>query len=417
LINPQAAAAGVVADTLAGRTLTQALESAQLDRLDSADRGAVQDAAYGVQRYRGTLEAILRQLIAKPLSDSGTQALLQVCLYQLIYTRAAPYAVVNNGVEAAPQKYKKLVNAVLRNFQRQQESLLVTAAETTEGRTNHPAWWVEKLRRDYPEQWEAILVANQIHPPLTLRVNRRKTTPEIVLAELQSAGLAGTQTGLWAITLDQPVPVAKIPGFAEGRVSVQDAGAQWAATLLDLKDGMRVLDACAAPGGKTGHILEQADVDALALDADDKRLARVKQNLDRLSLSAELKSGDAAYPASWWDGRAFDRILADVPCSASGVVRRNPDIKWLRRSEDIRGFVRQQGEILDALWQTLASGGKLLYATCSVFAEENGKQVEAFLARHNDARQLTLPAELDKGQLLPNDRHDGFYYALLEKHS
>ena len=247
----------------------------------------MQDAAYGVQRYRGTLAAVVGELVARPLADRHTQALLLVCLYQLIYTRGAPHAIVNNGVEAVPRKYRALVNAVLRSFQRQQQSLLSQAQDTVEGRYNHPAWWVEKLRRAYPDQWEAILSADQVHPPLTLRINRRKVTLETMLMDLHAAELPATQTGRWAVTLDRPVPVAKIPGFAEGRVSVQDAGAQWAAPLLDAKDGMRVLDACAAPGGKTGHLLELADVGLLALDADKKRLERVQQNLERLGLSID----------------------------------------------------------------------------------------------------------------------------------
>jgi 16S rRNA (cytosine967-C5)-methyltransferase len=359
---------------------------------------------------------IIRQLIAKPLDDDVVQALLMVCLYQLIYTKAAPYAVVNNGVDAAPRKFKSLVNAVLRNFLRKKESLLQTARESIEGHYNHPAWWVEKLKRDHPAQWEAILKANQTHPPLILRVNRRKTTSETIRAELHALNMESEQAGPYAIKLNQPVPVAKIPGFSNGQVSVQDAGAQWAAELLDVKDGMRVLDACSAPGGKTGHLLENADIILLALDSDEKRLVRVRQNLDRLGLSANLKTGDAAQPGAWWDGKHFDRILADVPCSASGVVRRNPDIKWLRRPQDMAGFVRKQREILEALWQTLAPGGKLLYATCSVFAEENENQTVAFLDRHDDAHRLELPPQLNKGQLLPDDHHDGFFYALLEKH-
>ena len=405
----------MIADTLAGRALPQALDAARFDREQGALRGAVQDAAYGVMRYRGTLAAVVARLVAKPLSDRCTQALLLVCLYQLIYTRAAPHAIVNNGVEAAPRKYRALVNAVLRSFQRQQESLLSEARRTLAGRYNHPEWWVEKLKSEYPDQWEAILAADQVHPRLTLRINRRQTTVEEVLAELQAAELAAIQTGPWALSLDRPVPVTKIPGFAEGRVSVQDAGAQWAAQLLDVHIGMRVLDACAAPGGKTGHILELSDVELLALDADEYRLTRVLHNLERLGLSAELKAGDAAHPDTWWDGRLFDRILADVPCSASGVVRRNPDIKWLRRPEDLDGFVRKQRQILGALWQTLVPGGKLLYATCSIFIEENENQIGAFLSQHEDARRLDLPPALDKGQLLPDDQHDGFYYALLEK--
>jgi 16S rRNA (cytosine967-C5)-methyltransferase len=316
-----------------------------------------------------------------------------------------------------PRKYRALVNAVLRSFQRKQQSLLSQAQDTVEGRYNHPAWWVDKLKGAYPDQWEAILFADQLHPPLTLRINRRKATLETMLADLYAAELPGTQTGRWAVTLDRPVPVARIPGFAEGRVSVQDAGAQWAAPLLDAQDGMRVLDACAAPGGKTGHLLELADVGLLALDADKKRLERVQQNLERLWLSAELKTGDAAQPETWWNGRPFDRILADVPCSASGVVRRNPDIKWLRRPEDIEGFARKQREILGALWQTLAPGGKLLYATCSIFVEENENEIGAFLCQHENAMRLDLPSALQKGQLLPNDQHDGFFYALLEKHA
>ncbi|HYP67052.1 MAG TPA: 16S rRNA (cytosine(967)-C(5))-methyltransferase RsmB, partial [Thiobacillaceae bacterium] len=417
LPSPQALAAEVVADTLAGRTLAQALDATRLDPLPASMRGAVQDAAYGVPRYRGTLTAVLGQLVSRPLADRYTQALLLVCLYQLLYTRGARHAIVNNGVEAAPRKYRALVNAVLRGFQRQQEHLLSQARNTLEGRYNHPVWWVEKLQHEYPDQWDAILSADQLHPPLTLRINRRNATSEQVLADLRTAELPATQNGPWAITLDRPVPVARIPGFAEGRVSVQDAGAQWAAQLLDAQDGMRVLDACAAPGGKTGHLLELADVELLALDADEHRLERVQQNLERLQLSAELKTGDAARPDSWWNGRPFDRILADVPCSASGVVRRNPDIKWLRRPEDIPGFVLKQGQILGALWQTLAPGGKLLYATCSIFVEENENEIGAFLSQHENARRLDLPSalQLQKGQLLPNVQHDGFFYALLEK--
>jgi 16S rRNA (cytosine967-C5)-methyltransferase len=220
--------------------------------------------------------------------------------------------------------------------------------------------------------------------------------------------------------LERPVPVERIPGFAEGLVSVQDAAAQYAARLLDPEPGARVLDACAAPGGKTAHLLERAKVELIALDSDPSRLTRVRSNLERLKLDASVVCGDAAQPSAWWDGRPYSHILADVPCSASGVVRRHPDIKWLRRPEDIAAFARRQSEILDALWQLLASGGKLLYATCSVFHEENQAQIERFLERHGDVQRLTLPephtnAKQLAGQILPDERHDGFFYALLQK--
>jgi 16S rRNA (cytosine967-C5)-methyltransferase len=414
--NPSAAlAADVVSRVLGGGTLTQALAESQLDRQADAVRGAVRDIAYGVLRHKGELEAVLGQLLQKPLQNSRTHALLLCALYQLLHTRAAAHAVVYNAVAAVPANFRGLVNAVLRNTQRRQEALLAAARATPEGRTNHPAWWVERVHAAYPDEWRAILRAGQLHPPMTLRVNRRKTSVEQVLSELAGAGIAASHSGEWAITLERPLPVSKLPGFAEGRVSVQDAGAQWAAPLLDLKPGQRVLDACAAPGGKTGQLLESAELEVLALDADEARLVRVRENLDRLHLVAMLEVGDAARPDGWWDGRPFDRILADVPCSASGVVRRNPDIKWLRRPQDIAGFARQQATILDALWQLLAPGGKLLYVTCSIFPEENAEQIQAFLARHGNARRLALPEALGNGQLLPDEAHDGFYYALLQR--
>ncbi len=407
-----ALAADVLSKVLRGRTLTQALQTASLN---PSRRGAVLDMAYGALRYKGTLEAVLSQLLKKPLDDPYAHALLLAALYQLAYTQEAPYAVVDNAVKSAPRHLKGLVNAVLRNFSRRQAELLEAARESQGGKTNFPDWWVDKLRQAYPEKWQDILAASQLHPPMTLRVNRRKSDVAAYQAELQAAGQAARQTGEFALTLAKPVPVDKLPGFLDGRVSVQDAGAQWAARLLDVQDGMRVLDACAAPGGKTGHVLECAAAALLALDADGERLARVQQNLDRLGLAAELKAGDAGRPQSWWNGRPYDRILADVPCSASGVVRRNPDIKWLRRPQDIAKFAGQQAAILDALWQTLAPGGKLLYATCSIFPEENAQQIKSFVARHADAALLALPSELGDGQLLPDDNHDGFYYALLQR--
>jgi 16S rRNA (cytosine967-C5)-methyltransferase len=407
-----AMAADVILRVIEGRNLTQSLEKVSLS---PSLRGAVRDMAYGSLRYKGTLDAVLAQLLKKPLDDGFVHALLLGALYQLAYTDEAPYAVVDNAVKAAPRHMKALTNAVLRNFLRRREELLEQARQSVEGLHNFPAWWVEKLRLAYPERWSSILAACQLHPPMTLRVNLARGSVDGYLAELAAEGLPARRTGHAAITLVKPVAVERLPGFAEGRASVQDAGAQWAAPLLDVHAGMRVLDACAAPGGKTGHILECAPAAVLALDADAARLVRVQQNLDRLGLTAQLRRGDAERPQEWWNGRPFDRILADVPCSASGVVRRNPDIKWLRRPRDIARFARQQAAILDALWQTLAPGGKLLYATCSIFPEENAQQIKSFLARHADAALLALPPELGEGQLLPDDKHDGFYYALLHR--
>jgi 16S rRNA (cytosine967-C5)-methyltransferase len=247
-------------------------------------------------------------------------------------------------------------------------------------------------------------------------VNGLATSTAAYLDLLHQQGIEGQQVGENAILLDQPVSVDKLPGFGEGMASVQDAGAQFAARLLDVADGMRVLDACAAPGGKAAHLLELARIELTALDSDPERLKKIEQTLRRLKLEAHCLAGNAARPEEWWDGKSYQRILADVPCSASGVVRRHPDIKWLRREADIAAFAAQQAEILDALWRVLGSGGKLLYATCSVFAEENQQQIAQFLVRHKDAQCLpfSLPSAKD-GQLTPNLQHDGFYYALLVK--
>jgi len=388
--------------------------------LSPQQRAAAQDMSYGTLRFYGQLHAILDLLLQKPVQDAAVRALLLVALYQLQYSRAAEHAVVDHAVRAAEALKKPwakgLVNAVLRNFLRQRISLLEQAAASEEGRYSHPQWWIDKLRRQYPDDWAALLETNNQHPPMTLRVNGRVTSAEAYLDLLRQQGIEGQKVGEDAILLDQPVAVDKLPGFGEGVASVQDAGAQFAARLLDVADGMRVLDACAAPGGKAAHLLELARIELTALDSDPERLKKIEQTLRRLKLEARCLAGNAARPEEWWDGKPFQRILADVPCSASGVVRRHPDIKWLRREADIAAFAAQQAEILDALWRVLGLGGKLLYATCSVFAEENQQQIAQFLVRHEDAQclPLSLPTAKD-GQLTPNLQHDGFYYALLLK--
>lgn len=422
MLDVQRLAAHAVGQVQAGRNLSVALQSAWRRKpgLSPQQRAAIQDLSYGVCRHYGALQATLDRLLDKPLRDRELQRLLLVALYQLQFSRAAPHAVVDHAVKTAAAlgkgQAKGLVNAVLRNFLRRAEGLARELAADPATRYAYPGWWIETLRGQYPEHWQAILEAGNRHPPMTLRVNARRATPEQYLETLAEAGIEARLVGERALLLSHPLPVDRLPGFAQGMVSVQDAGAQEAARLLDAAAGMRVLDACSAPGGKAAHLLERADIDLLALDNDPERLQKVGQNLARLGLAATLTAGDAARPEQWWDGRPFQRILADVPCSASGVVRRHPDIKCLRRESDIPQFAAQQRAILDSLWRCLARGGKLLYATCSVFAEENGAQITAFLERHEDARRLPPPGlDAPAGQLLPDHLHDGFYYALLAK--
>jgi 16S rRNA (cytosine967-C5)-methyltransferase len=301
---------------------------------------------------------------------------------------------------------------VLRTFLRERAERESRLPDTPAMQSAHPEWFCQQIAVAYPQQWQAILSANNTHPPFSLRVTRAYHTPAAYLELLNAAGMPGRLVGEDGVQLDQAVPVQQLPGFADGWVSVQDIGAQRAARLMPVSAGQRVLDACAAPGGKTSHLLEMAPLQLVALDHDARRLQRVANNLERLKQSAQLKCGDAARPADWWDGQLFDHILADVPCSATGVIRRHPDIKWLRRPADVGSFARQQASILDGLWPLLKPGGTLLYATCSVLPPENEQQIAAFLQRKPDAQHESLP---ETGQLLPNAEHDGFYYALLRK--
>ena len=420
--NIQLAAAGIVQQVLAsGRNLNQALDETLCGKAAwaPAQRAALRDMSYGTLRFYGRLRAILSQLLHKPLADERVRFLLLVALYQLLHGKSVQHAVVDHAVRAVQTlnpRVSGLVNAVLRNFLRNRAFLLEQAARHEEGKYSYPQWWIDELRTQYGEHSAEILEAGNRHPPMTLRVNQRRGSTADYLAQLTQNNLPARPVEPEALQLDKPVAVDRLPGFFDGMVSVQDAGAQYAVRLLDAHDGMRVLDACAAPGGKAAHILESAAIQLVAVDKDEIRLRRVAENLQRLGLSAQLVRGDAANPEQWWDGKPFQRILADVPCSASGVVRRHPDIKWLRRRTDIAGFAAQQLDILRALWRLLAQDGKLLYATCSVFRQENEQVIAAFLAQQPDARRLpvTLP-ESSNGQILPNDQHDGFFYALLRK--
>ena len=417
----QQAAVSVISRVMSGRNLNQVLSEVMstLPELTSQQRGALQDLSYGTLRYYGQLASVLDALLNKPIQDTQIRYLLLVALYQLQYSKAAQHAVVDFAVNAVRKRNPAasgLVNAILRNFLRNKNALLADASRTEEGRYSYPQWWINEIKSQYGEHADAILLAGNRHPPMTLRANHRRTMTADYLTLLTQNGVEARLVEPDAILLKHPVPVDKLPGFMDGLVSVQDAGAQYAAHFLDVKDGMRVLDACAAPGGKSAHLLESAQIELVALDKDALRLERVRENMQRLQLSATLLTGDAAQPADWWDGQPFQRILADAPCSASGVVRRHPDIKWLRRASDIEGFAQQQQQILSALWPLLDAGGKLLYVTCSIFERENQQAINEFLSHHPGATQLPLAAPgMKQGQLLPDDQHDGFFYALLQK--
>ncbi len=405
-----AAASRLVVRVLAGESLATSAAGAR--------DPAVQDLVYGALREYGRGDAVLARLVRGALKDVEVRALLLCALRALRRDRAAAHTVVDQAVSACAKlgrgSAKGLVNAVLRNYLRRRDALEGDVAAIETARYQHPQWWIDHLRRAYPDAWESTLDAGNLHPPMSLRVNRRRTGRDAYLAQLAAAGIEAAAVDTDGVRLLRPRQVRDLPGFATGEVSVQDAGAQHAARLLDVADGMRVLDACAAPGGKSGHLLEMAAIDLLALEHDAARAARIEQNLQRLRLAATVRVADAGDPQSWWNGAPFDRVLLDAPCTGSGVARRYPDIKWLRRESDIAGFAAQQRRLLDALWRVLAPDGKLLYATCSVFPEENGLQIDHFLARHTQARRL--PVALPRaGQLLPDATHDGFYYALLQK--
>jgi 16S rRNA (cytosine967-C5)-methyltransferase len=406
------AAGDAVAQVRAGRSLSDAL---QRPEAGSSLGAAVQDLAYGTLRNLGLLDALLVELLRKPVKPA-LHALLLAALYQLRARPHTSHTTVDQAVRAVSRlepAAKGLANAVLRNYLRDADAL-VARCDSDTAHYSYPQWWIDRVRAAWPQHWESVLNAGNLHPPMTLRVNRRRLTAEQYLTKLGERGLAGEVIGAQAILLERPLPIESVPGFGAGEVSIQDAGAQLAAPLLDVRPGMRVLDACAAPGGKAGHILELADCALTALDSDPARVPRISDNLVRLGFSARILCGDCSSPAGWSDGGLFDRILLDAPCTASGVVKRHPDVKWLRRESDIVQLAATQGRMLDALWQQLAPGGKLLYATCSVFPQENAQTIGFFLARCNGARRLPLPG-LEDGQLLPDARHDGFFYALLEK--
>ncbi len=430
-MNPRLAAARALAAVLSGKASLNSSLPAQLDKVEARDRGLTQDLAFGTARWQPRLSALAERLLQKPFksADADVNALMLVGLYQLFYTRVPEHAAIGETVGCA-DKLKKpwakgLLNAVLRRAQREGNELLAEMERDPVVRTAHPRWLQKSLKAFWPEQWEAICAANNAHPPMILRVNRRHHSRDAYLDLLRQAGIdaAPCQYSRDGILLAEAKDVRDLPGFAEGWISVQDEAAQLAADLLELAPGQRVLDACCAPGGKTCHLLEAEPklASVVAIDLEAKRLTRVRENLDRLGLDAQLIACDARDTASWWDGKGFQRILLDAPCSATGVIRRHPDIKLTRQADDIAALASLQGELLDALWPTLEVGGMLLYATCSTLPTENTEVIAAFLARTPGARELDLAT--DAGIRQPHGRqllaqeggHDGFYYAKLIK--
>ncbi|MDU9411377.1 16S rRNA (cytosine(967)-C(5))-methyltransferase RsmB [Pseudomonas sp. zfem005] len=430
-MNPRLAAARALTAVLSGKASLGGSLPAQLERVDPRDRGLAQDLAFGAARWQPRLSALAERLLQKPFksADKDVEALLLVGLYQLFYSRIPAHAAIGETVGAA-EKLKKpwakgLLNAVLRNAQRDGEAIFAELERDPMVRTAHPRWLQKALKAAWPEHWEAICAANNAHPPLILRVNRRHGERDAYLAELRQAGIEAEPCAFSrdGIRLLEARDVKTLPGFADGRVSVQDEAAQLAADLLELAPGQRVLDACCAPGGKTCHLLEAEPglADVVAVDLEESRLVRVRENLQRLGLHATLIAADGRDTAAWWDGKPFQRILLDAPCSATGVIRRHPDIKLTRQAEDIPALAQLQGELLDALWPTLEVGGILVYATCSTLPMENSENIAAFLARTPGARELDIAGTFGLKQphgrqlLAREDGHDGFYYAKLIK--
>jgi 16S rRNA (cytosine967-C5)-methyltransferase len=408
--------------------LTSALDNALKTVESTQDKAFVQALCYGVCRTYHRLDFILNTLIDKPLKSFEVKSLILIGLYQLGYMRVKPHAAVSETVQAGRKIVwaKALINAVLRGYLRKQDELEQQADKVKTAALSHPDWLIRQIEHDWPEQAETILFENNQPPPMALRVNLAKTSRDQYLQLLLEQNLPAKAVNFTAtgIILDKPVPIEALPHFADGWISVQDSAAQLAAELLNVQPGQRVLDVCAAPGGKTAHILEQQPniSELVAVDIDENRMLRVSENLRRLNLQATLVAADAAKPDEWWDGKPFDRILLDAPCSATGVIRRHPDIKLLRRESDIAALIILQKTILNAIWPLLAPGGMLVYATCSVFKQENGEQIQAFLSAHEDAIELPItthewgiPGICGRQILTGESSMDGFYYARLVK--
>ena len=425
MMNVRAAAANVLFQVVdKGHSLSNALPAAQTT-IKPRDYALLQEICFGALRYLPRLESTANQLMDKPLKGKQRvfHHLILVGLYQLSFMRIPAHAAVGETVEATKTlkgpRLRGLINAVLRNYQRNQEQLDAQAVSHDAGKYGHPSWLLKLLQASYPTDWQQIVAANNTKAPMWLRVNQHHHRRQDYLELLKESGIEYEihEEAQDAIKLLSPCDVTQLPGFDKGWVSVQDAAAQLSSDFLNAQDGELILDCCAAPGGKTAHILERApNCKVVAIDCDDTRLQRVHDNLQRLQLNATVICGDARNPEEWWQGEKFDRILLDAPCSATGVIRRHPDIKWLRRAEDIHALAQLQSEILDAMWRQLKPGGTLVYATCSITPQENKDQVKAFLTRTCEASLIGSKLENPGRQILPGEQDmDGFYYAVIKK--
>lgn len=435
-LNARVVATAVLTEVFSQKhSLTDCLEKRLPQLADGREQALTQALCYGVMRWWLRLDAIVQHLSSKPFKskDIDIYVVLLLGIFQQLYLRTPPHAAIAETVELTRYLQKSwatgFVNAVLRNFQRQRDTLLTTIDQQTTAQFAHPQWLLEHFQKDWAAHWQHIAETNNQHPPMTLRVNCRQLSRDEYLQHLVSANIIATATPYTenGVTLEQPVDVAQLPGFNQGWVSVQDASAQWAAKLLDVPPQATVLDACAAPGGKTAHLLESYTIKQLTvIDNQLERVATIEHGLKRLKLSdnqtVQLQCADASEPQQWWNGKLFDRILLDVPCSATGIIRRHPDIKYLRQPTDIKALVAAQAKLLHATWQLLKPQGKLLYVTCSVLKAENMNQIQQFIATHSDAQvqplpeiaPLTTPCSVGS-QVLPHSFFDGFYYACLVK--
>lgn len=434
-MNPRATAAKIIAQVLQqGNSLTVVL--AEELKPDKPDNALIQEICYGVFRWYPRLEKLAQHFLEKPLKEKDRDifALLLIGFYQLLLMRVPDHAAVFETVQAAKELKKtwaeKLINGILRRFLREKNSVLISLNDNAESLYAHPLWLLNKIKSAWPDHWEMILTANNDYPPLTLRYNQNKISRNEYLKKLQAKNIAVLSTNSIqenyfdaAVTVTKPIPITELPGFKEGMVSVQDEAAQIAAHLLQLQPGLHVLDACAAPGGKTSHMLEREPklTELIALDIDAERCKKITENLTRLQLTATVVQGDTLKPETWWSGRLFDRILLDVPCSATGVIRRHPDIKLLRRESDVTALADMQLKLLGAIWPLLQKNGLLVYSTCSILPQENSEVLLKFLKQQRDAIEIPINAMWGHAQpvgrqILPGENNrDGFYYAVLQK--